>query len=155
MDRIDSIIWYQDGNPICFDCLELSIDQEASTSSYCVDLYYDGSCLLEEVCIDVKLLEYYGVYLPNIFSPGSNDDFNSIKLDIGHRSGLLKEFMIIDRWGNQMVHIQNHNFSGSTIIWDGIFQGELVSPAVFAYYYELELEGEKTKHKTGDITVIR
>jgi gliding motility-associated-like protein len=113
-----------------------------------VDMH--GCADTDTVLVSVKdfICDFPFIYVPNSFSPngdGINDVFQ-VKSDI------LDEFTIIvfSRWG-QMVW----QASSAAQYWDGSYNGELLSPAVFDYYLEGRcFDGQKVKMK-GNINLIR
>ena len=94
------------------------------------------------------------IYFPNAFSPngdGVNDIFkpefpNDLEI-LGYK---LKVF---DRWGNKVFESKNTEFG-----WDGIFDGQAMDPAVFAWIAEIEFfvcEAPQKKIIEGDLTILK
>jgi len=88
------------------------------------------------------------VFIPSAFSPngdGNNDVFKVY-------SKVLDEFSIVvyNRWGQNVWSSTSPDGS-----WDGTFNGQELTPAVFDYYFEGTcLDGEKFTLK-GNVTLLR
>lgn len=97
------------------------------------------------------------VYIPNVFSPnrdGRNEDFRIFACQ-GVQS--VNYVRIFDRWGGQ-VYEQNNiapNCLDGIQLWDGLFRGKPVKPAVFVYMIEVEFLDGVTLLYRGDVTVLR
>ncbi|MDF1696679.1 MAG: PKD domain-containing protein [Saprospiraceae bacterium] len=94
------------------------------------------------------------VYLPNIFSPNSDDVNDCFQTVLDPSVSLLSYNQIIfDRWGNKM-------FESNAIenCWDGIVNGREVVPGVYVYITKIsanQCNGIKSIEKVGDVTVVR
>ena len=92
-------------------------------------------------------LEYFKVYIPNVFSP-NEDGFNDVFSVVGE-SGLIQsvDLVIFDRWGNKV-------FEGFD--WDGMRNGEAVLEGVYIYKAEIQLVGDSRKQLlTGSVTLLK
>jgi gliding motility-associated-like protein len=101
---------------------------------------------------DSVRIEYEGdaiVKFPNAFTP-NNDSYNDEFKPIVHCAKELKEFLIYDRWGNQMFNTQVLDEG-----WDGTFGGKPCVVGVYYYLYIIKSwSGVEVMYK-GDVTLIR
>ncbi len=96
------------------------------------------------------------IYIPNAFSPWHEGE-NDVVL-IFAKSNQVRQvhsFQIFDRWGTMVFQAQNFQPNDPKYGWDGRFRGNLLNPAVFVYYAEIELvDGRRLLYK-GDVTLVR
>lgn len=88
------------------------------------------------------------VYVPNAFSPNGDGVNDVLKV----HSQVLEEFtlLIFNRWG-QIVW----ETSDASDTWDGTFNGELLSPAVFDFYLRGTCYSKEKIELKGNINLIR
>jgi len=101
------------------------------------------------------VLDYYAIYIPNIFSPNDDgiNDFFSIKG--GQDLVAVKDLTIIDRWGNQVYHQISSSSRDSNKGWDGQSAGKQVSTGVYLYTANVFMEDGKERVISGMVTLIR
>ncbi|MBK9983406.1 MAG: gliding motility-associated C-terminal domain-containing protein [Saprospiraceae bacterium] len=91
-------------------------------------------------------LDYYHVYIPNIFSPngdGINDLFSVY--GVGEEINEIN-LTIYDRWGNQI-------YAGPE--WDGKHYETAVNPGVYTYMVKLKMDDEQERQFAGSVNLIR
>ena len=119
-----------------------------------LDQQFEITFVDENGCIDVHLLQVLvekeqGIYLPNIFRPGSTT-INAIWQPSISESYQLEVLRIYDRWGNMMFQ------STMDALWDGTRDGHECPSGVFVYQLILtNLGTNERKILTGDISLIR
>ena len=94
------------------------------------------------------------LYIPNVFSPnddGINDDFKII-VPV-HADILIEAFSVFDRWGTQ-VYFEG-NVPGSSISWNGKFNGKELPSAVYTYQIRYKRNSAEAKQQSGVITMIK
>ena len=103
----------------------------------------------------VEVFNSREVYIPNVFSPnfdGINDVFT---VHAGTSVKVIETLQVFDRWGNLIYQGDNLDPSNLNIGWDGSYRGQMLNPAVFAYFAIVEyLDGEREIYK-GDVSLIR
>ena len=62
---------------------------------------------------------------------------------------------IFDRWGELVYEGYNFPPNDPLFGWDGIFRGEPMNPAVFAYYTIVDFIDGKQRLYKGDVTLAR
>lgn len=95
------------------------------------------------------------VLVPNIFTPDGDfiNDQISVKFDCDFAYKIV-DFWIFDRWGEEIYYETGDN----TILWNGTFKNEKVTPGVYVWVLRLELSrNNKVENKmfSGDITILR
>ncbi len=91
-------------------------------------------------------LEYYHVFIPNIFSP-NGDGINDLLTALGGDNLIDQTILTIyDRWGNQI-------FSGSE--WNGKHNSLDVNPGVYTYVARLTMNDGMERQFSGSVTLIR
>jgi len=88
------------------------------------------------------------IYIPNTFSP-NDDGHNEMECVYGGCIRTL-DFMIYDRWGEKVFESLDLKKC-----WDGTYQGQLMNPAVFAYYLTAVLDNGQVVTQKGMINLIK
>lgn len=115
---------------------------------YAIDQY--GCQSIDTVTIfirDFKCDAPY-VYIPNAFSP--NDDKVNDKLFVESKVVDSLYFAIYTRWGEKVFETRD-----ITKGWDGTYNGEKLSPAVFVYYIDATCLDKQRLQKKGNISLLR
>jgi gliding motility-associated-like protein len=88
------------------------------------------------------------LYIPNAFVPNG---VNKIFKPVGNFSEDTEYNMVIyNRWG-QLIFETKHFEEG----WDGTFNGKLVQPGVYIYYFSMKFGGQKAFfEKKGIVTLV-
>ncbi len=111
----------------------------------------DNGCLAEltvPVTVINVMCERPFVFLPNAFSP-NGDGMNDVLFVRGEFIEAI-DFAIYDRWGERIFETMD-----PTMGWDGTFEGELVTPAVYAYSLFVRCIGGDEFSEQGNITVLQ
>lgn len=99
-----------------------------------------------------------GIYVPTGFSP-NEDNNNDLYTIIVGKNIISFTFHIYDRWGNNMKTISMEDAEvtagGETIIWDGMYKGEICNTGVYAYMLEVKYDNGSAELRSGNITLIR
>ena len=93
--------------------------------------------------------DYLGFHLPTGFSP-NGDGVNDL-LDFFVGSDVVSfQIFIFDRWGTEVF-----NTDTKQKIWDGSFNGQLLSTGIYTYGLSYTLTTGQKVNSTGNITLIR
>lgn len=114
----------------------------------------NGCIARDEVLVVVEKLRQ--VYVPNIFNPDSDVNFN-LGVFVGIDVAKIKKFSIYDRWGDQVFYLDEYvpvNGDGAQA-WDGTVRGEKGQLGVYVWYVEVEFIDGETKLFKGDVTLYR
>ena len=109
----------------------------------------DGCEATAEVLVDVE--EVNRLFAPNAFTP-NGDQINDVFRLYGKNLVLVRKLIIFDRWGDQVYIGENLD---PTEGWDGYFRGELMNPAVFAFWAVGEFKNGQTMEVSGDLTLVQ
>ena len=147
---LDTIYWEGDSLS-CVNCFEVTVNP-LETETYTFTVTDENGCTVtESLTVFVGLGD--GIYVPNSFSPSTDDGFNDIfRIYADTNVERINSFRIFNRWG-EMVHeatdfLPNDETGG----WNGMHNGEMVNTQVFAYYIELTYVNGETRIITGDVT---
>ncbi|MCB0642605.1 MAG: gliding motility-associated C-terminal domain-containing protein, partial [Phaeodactylibacter sp.] len=152
--NISSIEWTPATGLSCTDCLD-PIATPLQTSVYQVTVTSDLGCEdrgLVEFVVDRRP----AVYIPNGFSPdgdGNNEVFMIYAKDASVEK--IKRFLVFSRWGEVVYEYYNFQPNNPAYGWDGRFRGELMNPAVFAWFAEIEFIDGRVEIFKGDVTLVR
>lgn len=114
-----------------------------SEFGYAPYFYVDCVEVREKKLLDDKICQYSNLSFPNVITP--NDDGKNDFLDIGDYFEYADEIVILNRWGNVVVRLNEQNQ-----VWDG----NGFPDGVYYFYFDYEV-GDLTKRKTGFIHLIR
>lgn len=116
-DSLANVNWTGLINPNCSDCLTQLVSPIITTTYTITITDFHG-------CVDTDDMTLFleknaGIYVPNIFSPNS-DQINDL-LVIGTGSGVSEiiSFIIFDRWGNQVFNADHFTPGSFNLSWDG------------------------------------
>ena len=112
-----------------------------------------GCALTQEITIEIE--NAFDGVLPNIFSPNSATQ-NSIFFPSTDQSVfLIKNFQILDRWGNVMFLRENLAPDDVSLGWNGKRGDLLASSGIYVYFLELELVDGTIEKLTGTVALVR
>jgi gliding motility-associated-like protein len=152
-DSIATIFWTGLTNPDCPNCLTQPV-VPIITTTYSVTVSTHDGCTDEDE-MTLFLERNHDIFIPNIFTPNGDGINDEIMISGGRDVKRIITFSIYDRWGNVVFEGKDFAPGNETIAWDGTFRNEGVNPGVFAYRVIVELEGEGSVVRYGDITLMR
>ena len=95
------------------------------------------------------------IYIPNAFSP-NGDGTNDIFMIYSDDDVLeIKSFLVFSRWGETVFEYYDFVPNNPAFGWDGKHRGEVLNPAVFAWFAEVEFIDGQTILFEGDVTLVR
>jgi gliding motility-associated-like protein len=151
-NTIYDLTWSPESTLSCNDCLD-PIALPLVTTTYSLAYFYGDGCNdSRQITVEVK--ENVTV-LPNIFSPngdGSNDVF---KIALTPDIKQIKQFLIFDRWGSKVFSQSNIVDDSVNFGWNGSFNGNVVLPGVYVYYYEIEYLNGKVVTNSNTLTLVK
>lgn len=146
-----SIQWSPSSGLSCSDCLN-PIASPSSQTNYMVNIVDEFGCqLTSSISIDVIIPELPEIFIPNIYTPNSQDANDLFKpfLPAGGNTA-INIFRIFDRWGN-LVFSETQNQEG----WNGLINNKEAEQGVYLYHVEYQDLLGQTKTVTGDILLVR
>ncbi len=153
---VDSIAWTPDVDIECntVDCQIVTFSPNQSTT-YTITVTDENGCLAtDDITVIVDLAR--NVYIPNIFSPNSNNTNDHFQVVTGSGVVSINYLKIYDRWGT-LVHLEENYMPNDTehIGWDGSLNGGLAETGVYVFISEVEfVDGVSIVYK-GDVTLLR
>ena len=117
---------------------------------YIVEVYSDCETVMDSVTLFE--CEFCNVYIPNAFSP-NEDGRNDAFLPESPCELIDYEFVVFDRWGDQLFSAENPNDG-----WDGRYKGKPMPAGVYAWAlsYTVEANGQVEKRSAmGDVMLVR
>jgi gliding motility-associated-like protein/CSLREA domain-containing protein len=149
-----SISWSPARYLSCADCLSPEVTGLNETVTFTVILIDENGCeITDQITIFVD--GNFQIFIPNAFSPngdGVNDVFNVTANELISHVGRL---VIFDRWGVVVYEQNNLPIGDPTIGWDGLINGKIAQPGVYAYMAEVILLNKEKRILTGDVTLLR
>jgi gliding motility-associated-like protein len=154
VDQVQQVTWTPAEGLSCTDCLE-PIASPLESTNYQVTVILEGDCLAEGA-LRVVVDERPAIYVPNIFSPDGDGDNDFFYLFARPGSvNEIKEFFVFSRWGEVVYSYTNFQPNDPAFGWDGTFRGQLMNPAVFSWYAEIEMIDGQVELFKGDVTLVR
>jgi CHU_C Type IX secretion signal domain len=127
-----------------------------STTEYTVTIVTAEGCSATARSL-IKVDRIVDIYAPNIIRPEDSDgDNGTFQLFARDESvATIHKLQIFDRWGTLVF--ENKEFSPNDLSngWDGMYRGQIVEPAVFVWWAEVELVDGRQLLMKGDVTVVR
>ncbi len=156
-EDINIVVWEENGEVLCEgqhdDCYEIEVDPDGVVT-YCVTVTDDNGCE-ESACIVLTEVVDPNLYMANVFSPIEEGINNTYFVQSDEYITEVKEFFIMNKWGDMVYYSQNHPPNDPAYGWDGKFKGKLVPSGVYAYYVRtVDVIGEELK-SAGDLTLLR
>ncbi len=150
--EINSISWTPADGTQCQDCLSQYLSPE-ETTNYTVILTDTQGCM-DTVMFLVNVIENTDVFIGNIFNPSSTGS-NSLFVQSGDNVSLIDEFLIFDRWGNEVFRNENFQTNDPSEGWDGTIAGQDAVQGVYVYMVSYTLLDGQVIQKYSDVTLIR
>lgn len=91
-------------------------------------------------------LEYYNVYIPNIFSPVDDGLDSTFKIYAPQGVVDYYELMVFDLWGNKIYTGQE---------WDGTLNNKRLQAGAYSYLLQIKMEDGIERTFNGSISLIR
>ncbi len=98
-------------------------------------------------------LDYYHVYMPNIFSPNSVSGNDRFMVSGGRDLIEITSLVVFDRWGQQ-VFADNNLLSKESDGWNGRHKNEDVQPGVYLYVAKVVMDDGVERMFKGDLMVL-
>lgn len=150
---LTALDWHIFDTIVCRGCESIELQPFITTTVVAQATSPEG-CTARDV-ITIYLDARPKVYIPNVFSP-NGDGINDIFLIFaGKDVAQIRTFMILDRWGNEVFKQQNFQPNDPAYGWDGRKDGLMYTPAVFAFWAEIEFIDGRVEMFKGDVTLAR
>lgn len=98
-------------------------------------------------------LDYYRLFIPNVFSPnndGINDSFNVLG---GEDLREVRRLQVFDRWGALIYDgdMANEEQAG----WDGNYRGQPAAHGIYTYVATVTMDDGRSRQFSGAVTLLR
>ena len=122
-------------------------------TEYTVTITDDNGCVTTRtvpVVVLNRACDEPFIFFPNAFSP--NGDGENDVLRARAKDSFVDEvyWIVYNRWGERVFEANSLNE-----VWDGTYNGELVSPDAYGYYLRINCTDGDTFEKRGNVTVLR
>ena len=120
---------------------------------YYFNTFTEGDCGLKD-SVFVRVSEEIEVYIPNVFTPASNDANSEFTIGYNNAVQNITAYRIYDRWGNLVY--QDTGSINNFKAWDGYSSsGVLYEMGVYTYIIELELINANKLLFAGDVFLMK
>jgi gliding motility-associated-like protein len=153
-DSLASVVWTPLDSAECPTCLTQPVVPFVTTT-YSVSITAENGCTDEDT-LTVFVDRKKHIYVPNAFSP-NNDGVNDV-FQIFAKPGTVKKiksFLVFSRWGETVWQYYNFQPNDPAYGWDGMYRGQQMDPALFAWFAEIEFVDGSTKLFKGDVLLSR
>ena len=148
------IVWTSNtGETNCNNCPFLTVTPTTTTTYHVVVTDQNGCAASDSIEIRVKVV--VRVYIPNVISPnndGINDEFY---IQSDDNIVLVEKMVIYNRWGDVQFSADNIPPNEPSLGWNGRFDGQANTPAVFVYFAVVKLSDGRSITYKGDLTIVR
>lgn len=117
-----------------------------------VDQY--GCDIKEDVMVRIDRSSA-NIYTPNIFSPDGNGVNDYFKIFANDALESIDQFIIFDRWGNEVYYQENITNINSNEGWDGFIKGKPAQQGVYGWMVKARFIDDMESTFSGDLTLIR
>jgi len=140
-----SYTWSPSTGLSCTNCQSPTANPMVTTSYYLTAMDANGCTNTDTITVDVI---YKGAFIPTAFSP-NGDGKNDVVFVRGNEFKLFT-LSIFNRWGQKVFETTD-----AAKGWDGTFNGKLLDPGVFVYYFKGTSYSNEQINKKGNISLIR
>ncbi|RME98520.1 MAG: hypothetical protein D6772_08915, partial [Bacteroidetes bacterium] len=124
------------------------------TTEYILTAVDEFGCTASDAIL-VLVNEQIPIYIPTAFSP-NGDGRNDLLVVFGSEAvEEIEQFVIFDRWGNQ-VH-ESGGFAPNTdeVAWDGQYRDQPLNAGVFVYVVKFRLTNGQVIQQAGEVLLMR
>jgi gliding motility-associated-like protein len=150
--EMDEVIWTPEGIILCDTC-EINPISPTQQTTFTIKVNENGCT--DEDDLTVFVAKDRPVYIPNAFSPNGDGPNDKFEIYAGESVTKIKSFLVFNRWGETVFEYYNFDPNDPDGGWDGKHRGELMNPAVFVWFAEIEFVDGKTILYEGDVTLMR
>ena len=153
-DELDTLIWSPADLISCDSCPNNVVYPE-NTTTFSIYVEDENGCNDED---DLRVLVQKSrpVFIPNAFSPDGDNINDIFYIQAGQSVKEIRSFLVFTRWGETVYEYyrfqpNNPNVGG----WDGTFRGQVMDPAVFVYFAEIEFIDGLVEIFKGDVVLLK
>ena len=135
------------------ECL-IVIDTPFVSTNYLVTITDASGCEASDR-VRVHVEKPARVFIPSAFSPDGDGENDYLTVYGGKDVKQIKQFTIMNRWGEEVHRATNFLPGDKNAGWDGLFRGKAENPSVFVAWAEVEFVDGSVAVFTRDVTLIR
>lgn len=94
-------------------------------------------------------------YAPTAFSPNDDGVNDVFRIYPGKEVTEIRYLMIFDRWGENVLALDNLPVGDLSLGWDGRKAGQQLPSGIYIWLAELRYENESIEHISGNVLLIR
>lgn len=155
ISTIDTIVW---SPTALFNCPQLLCLEQTLLLTGQIDvmvIVIDTNGCMGQANILLDIDREYKVYAPNVFTPNGDGNNDMFTIYSNTEVEEVVRLEIFDRWGNCVFINKIFPPNEPGYGWNGIFKGNMMNPAVFAYQAIVRFSNGKEHSIKGDITLLR
>ncbi len=95
------------------------------------------------------------IYVPTAFSPNGDGINDFFTLYPGRSINKIRQFLVFDRWGEQVFGTWNAPPFHPSTHWNGDFRGMPAQPSVFVWMAEIEYIDGSTRLLKGEVVLVK
>ena len=137
----------------CNNCFNV-VSSPKSTIHYVLKIIDENGCIAEDDIV-ISIIDKPRIFVPNTFSPNHDEINDYFTIVSGGDPIMVQSFQVFDRWGNLLISKEGIEVIDQYNLWDGTYNGELMSPGVYVYKIEFKLASGKDFIQAGDLNLIR
>ncbi|MBK8566609.1 MAG: gliding motility-associated C-terminal domain-containing protein [Saprospiraceae bacterium] len=153
--QLDTMIWTPSDLLPCpempCDVQEFSPTQQTVVTLTIID---ENGCKADDL-LTVFVEKDNPIYIPNGFSPNGDGTNDVFMIFSGPEVQKIKSFLVFDRWGEAVFEYFDFEANNPAYGWDGRWRGQIMNPAVFAWFAEVEFKDGTVELFKGDVTLVR
>jgi len=158
MDHLSSVDVDSD---LSFDMthdFDMSLVNLESPNIYTLDINFDAVnfCNDTDYCASIiRLIPPPRVYIPNVFTPETNDRNNCFTAYTNDAVIMIKTMLVYNRWGDKVFEKYDFLPNDNDEAWDGTYFGKVDQAGVYTYYIIVEdLEGLELEY-SGSVHMLK
>lgn len=129
--------------------------QDLGVGVYRLSVKDQAGCVIpKEVEVKINSREEGCLYLPTVFTP-NGDHRNDAFFPQGDLKIEIDQFLIFDRWGDEIFARKNPFVNNQMDGWDGTFRGIPCNPGTYVWHIIFDPGDGQQKRLKGDVVLIR
>ena len=151
--EIQSVTWSPSDGLSCTDCLTPTVTPLENIEYEVRIESFEGCEATDRVAVYVR--KDLNVYVPTGFSPNGDGNNDVFMIYANDQIARVNRFLVFNRWGETVHEYYNFEPNDPAFGWDGTHRGQLMNPAVFAWFAEIEYLNGRREIFKGDVTLTR
>jgi gliding motility-associated-like protein len=153
--QLDTMIWTPADQLPCpqmpCDVQEFAPTQQTVVTLTIID---ENGCTADDL-LTVFVEKDNPIYVPSGFSPNGDGTNDVFMIFSGPEVQKINSFLVFDRWGEAVFEYFDFVPNNPAYGWDGRWRGQIMNPAVFAWFAEVEFKDGTVELFKGDVTLVR